>query len=326
MVAAWTLVVLSEWAAAAKRARWHLDEIAPPARGRGRRNDRPVGHADRPGDGGRVRPRSGVEDDRDEAARRSGRRAGRRIRTCARPPRSAAAASAAASSPPRPEPPIPGRRELLAAVVAAALVAVPGTSALPDAHALRPAPALKPCCGLVAEVYATGLKRPTALAFGPDGLLYATQETGEVVAVGRGSSKPRVLARGFATPLGLAWVGSTLYVSAQGTSASSTCAAGRSCRGGRSSSRLPFDRHQQDTIALGPDGRLYLGSGSTCDVCTEKDRRSGAILSFRQDGGDLRSSRRGSATRSASSSPARRSTSPTTPATTSATRSRPRRS
>ena len=30
MVAAWTLVVLSEWAAAAKRARWHLDEIVPP--------------------------------------------------------------------------------------------------------------------------------------------------------------------------------------------------------------------------------------------------------------------------------------------------------
>ena len=30
MVAAWTLVVLSEWAAAAKRARWHLDEVAPP--------------------------------------------------------------------------------------------------------------------------------------------------------------------------------------------------------------------------------------------------------------------------------------------------------
>lgn len=30
MVAAWVLVVLSEWAAAAKRARWRLDEIAPP--------------------------------------------------------------------------------------------------------------------------------------------------------------------------------------------------------------------------------------------------------------------------------------------------------
>jgi hypothetical protein len=34
MVAAWGLVVLSEWAAAAKRARWRLDEVAPPAAGR----------------------------------------------------------------------------------------------------------------------------------------------------------------------------------------------------------------------------------------------------------------------------------------------------
>ena len=30
MAAAWVLVVLSEWAAAAKRARWRLDEVAPP--------------------------------------------------------------------------------------------------------------------------------------------------------------------------------------------------------------------------------------------------------------------------------------------------------
>ena len=52
--------------------------------------------------------------------------------------------------------------------------------------------------------------------------------------------------------------------------------------------RLPFGRHQQDTIVLGPDGRLYLGSGTTCDVCREKDRRSGAILSFKPDGSDLR--------------------------------------
>ena len=30
MVLAWALVALSEWAAAEKRARWHLEEIAPP--------------------------------------------------------------------------------------------------------------------------------------------------------------------------------------------------------------------------------------------------------------------------------------------------------
>jgi len=140
----------------------------------------------------------------------------------------------------------------------------------------------------MAEVYATGLERPTALAFGPDRLLYATQETGKVVAVGRGSAAPRVLARGFRTPLGLTWVGRTLYVSAQG-SVSRLAVSGRRVTSRKQIvSRLPFGRHQQDTIVRGPDGRLYLGSGSTCDVCKERDRRSGAILSFRLDGSDQR--------------------------------------
>ena len=170
---------------------------------------------------------------------------------------------------------------------------MPGAAADRDVAALRPAPALAPCCGFVAELYATGLKRPTALAFGPDGLLYATQETGEVVAVGRGSSRPRVLARGFATPLGLTWVGTTLYVSAQGYVSRLVVRGKRVVSRRRIVGRLPFDRHQQDTIVLGPDDRLYLGSGTTCDVCKEKDRRSGAILSFRRDGSDLRIVARG---------------------------------
>ena len=158
---------------------------------------------------------------------------------------------------------------------------------------MRPAPALEACCGFVAELYATGLKRPTALAFGPDDLLYATQETGEVVAVGRGSSKPRVLARGFETPLGLAWVGSNLFVSAQGYVSRLGVRGREVVSRRRIVTRLPFGRHQQDSIVLGPDGRLYLGSGSTCDACKEKDRRSGAILSFRQDGSDVRIVARG---------------------------------
>lgn len=169
-------------------------------------------------------------------------------------------------------------------MVAAALVAVPGASALYPS--LRPAPALQVCCGFTAELYASGLERPTALAFGPDGLLYATQETGELAVVGRGSTKPRVVARGFATPLGLAWVRSTLYVSAQGSVTRLVLRDKRVLTRRKIVTRLPFGRHQQDTIALGPDGRLYLGSGSTCDACRERDRRSGAILSFRLDGSD----------------------------------------
>ncbi len=175
----------------------------------------------------------------------------------------------------------------LAAAAAAAALLVPAASGL------RPAPVLKLPPGFGAELYASGLKRPTALAFGPDSLLYATQETGEVVAVGRGSAKPRVLARGFPTPLGLAWSGNVLFVSAQGSLHRLVVRGKRVVSRRAIVTRLPFGRHQQDTVAVGPDGRLYLGSGSTCDACREKNRRSAAILSVEPDGTDLRVEARG---------------------------------
>jgi glucose/arabinose dehydrogenase len=51
---------------------------------------------------------------------------------------------------------------------------------------------------------------------------------------------------------------------------------------------LPNDLHQQDAIIPGPDGRLYLGSGSTCNACPQKSPRSAAILSFEPDGSKVR--------------------------------------
>lgn len=175
----------------------------------------------------------------------------------------------------------------LAAALAAAVVLVPA------AAGLRPAPSVQVPPDFRVELYATGLEKPTALAFGPGGLLYATQETGEIVAVGRGTVRPRVLTRGFRTPLGLAWDGGTLFVSARG-SLHRLAVRGRRVVSRRAIvSGLPFGRHQQDTVVLGRDGRLYLGSGSTCDACREKDRRSGAILSLERDGSDLQVEARG---------------------------------
>jgi glucose/arabinose dehydrogenase len=156
-------------------------------------------------------------------------------------------------------------------------LAVAGDAARGAAEAIR-VPA-----GFRVEVYARGLDRPTALAWGPGGALYATQERGAVVRV-----KPRrTIARGFRTPLGLAWDGGRLFVSAQGT-------LWRIERGRRRPvvSKLPFGRHQQDNVVV-HRGRLYFGSGSTCDACAEKSRLSAAVLSVRPNGRGLRVVARG---------------------------------
>jgi glucose/arabinose dehydrogenase len=169
------------------------------------------------------------------------------------------------------------------ALFAAGLLALilPGAGGAPPVRITVPP-------GFRVETYAAGLEHPTALAWGPDGRLYVTQDGGTLVAVRRGARRPVVVAGGLRTPLGLVWRGRTLFVSEQGRVERFTL-RGTHLRGRRVLVRgLPFGRHQQDNIVVREDGRLWFGSGSTCDACRERDRRSAAILSMRQDGRGLR--------------------------------------
>jgi glucose/arabinose dehydrogenase len=178
-------------------------------------------------------------------------------------------------------------------VLLAAVLALAGSSASTSLLLGAPAPELQVPTGYVAERYASRLTRPTAMAFGPDSRLYVAQETGEIVVVAAGSAQPRVVARGFHTPLGLAWSGPRLFVSSRGR-LDSLNLVGKTLRARRTLLKgLPYGRHQQDNVVVGRDGRLYLGSGSTCDVCREKDSRSATILSVRPNGRDLRVVARG---------------------------------
>lgn len=45
-------------------------------------------------------------------------------------------------------------------------------------------------------------------------------------------------------------------------------------------------RHFTRTIAWGPDNRLYVSIGSTCDACIEKNPLHGTIISMNPDGSD----------------------------------------
>jgi glucose/arabinose dehydrogenase len=81
--------------------------------------------------------------------------------------------------------------------------------------------------GYGVSTFASGLHNPTAMAWGPDGRLYVTEDTGLLVVAQRGSRKPVVVARGLRTPLGLVWRRRTLFVSEQGRLTDSSCAGRR---------------------------------------------------------------------------------------------------
>src|SRR4051794_18098492 len=162
---------------------------------------------------------------------------------------------------------------MLAWAAAAVIAAAPAAPVAPAVHVPS---------GYTAQVWASGLHHPTAMAFGPDKRLYVTQDDGKLVSVTKGS-RPKAFASSLRTPLGLLWKGGTLYVSEQGRMEAFGLKGGRRVLVGN----LPYGRHQQDAIVLGRDGYLYFGSGSTCDACVEKDRRSAAILKVRPDGKGL---------------------------------------
>src|SRR4029450_5765824 len=116
---------------------------------------------------------------------------------------------------------------------------------------LRPAPEVTVPAGWVAERYASGMTRPTAMAFGPDGRLYVAQEAGQILVVGVGSTKPGAAARGFPAAPGRAWKGNRLFVSSKGRLDSLTLSGKRLVNRKAVLKTLPNGRHQQDHVVLG---------------------------------------------------------------------------
>jgi glucose/arabinose dehydrogenase len=135
--------------------------------------------------------------------------------------------------------------------------------------------------GFVAErlLPERGLDRPTSLAFAPDGSITVALQGGRIMSVDHATATMREVARGFSIPLGLLWIGDALYVSDDGTvwrlRGNERVAVVRG---------IPTAQHSTDGMAVGPDGKIYLGVGTTCNACREEDARSGSIVRFSPDG------------------------------------------
>ncbi|MBI3954207.1 MAG: PQQ-dependent sugar dehydrogenase, partial [Chloroflexi bacterium] len=145
--------------------------------------------------------------------------------------------------------------------------------------------------GFRAQVLLSGLPGPTAFALDSRGALYIALEDGRILK-GRdadGDGLPETLApfaAGLRYPLGLAFRGQDLYVSSRGkvTVVRDAGGDGRADPPQEIVTGLPAGAHQNNGLAFGRDGKLYLPVGSTCNACAEADPRSAAVLRYNPDG------------------------------------------
>jgi len=139
------------------------------------------------------------------------------------------------------------------------------------------------------------------MALGPKGTLFVgSMQAGKVHAVRWRSGAPAevlTLASGLALPVGVAFHGGALYVSA----------VDRVLRFDDVEShlndppkpvvvtdRLPKDRHHGwKFIAFGPDGKLYVPVGAPCNICEPNPDRYANIMRMNADGSELETFARG---------------------------------
>jgi glucose/arabinose dehydrogenase len=173
--------------------------------------------------------------------------------------------------------------------------------ATPPAPAVAPLNDLKVPAGFRVSVFASDLPGVRMMTVSPEGvLLVARRRANEVVALpdknGDGRAEPQVLLSDLANAHGLAFKDGYLYISTTAAVMRVRWAGGKPAGGTETFVDLPTSTpsvHVTRSIAFGRDGRLYIGIGSSCNVCVEPDSRRTTIQVVDADGSNLRPFARG---------------------------------
>ncbi|MFN8526431.1 MAG: PQQ-dependent sugar dehydrogenase [Chloroflexota bacterium] len=224
--------------------------------------------------------------------------------TASKPAPAATQAPTAAPAPPKPtEPP----KTAAQPAAAATLVVNDAATANPN---LKPSEVRLPGGGSYKQqtvrlpegfsmsIMAAGLRQPRFMAFdGHGNLLVGDARAGNVYRfpasqVNGGEATvapPRPLIGGLDAPSNVALFsapdGEYLYVGETGAVARYRYAAD-----GVIGQRqvvipdLPKGGHNTRTVAFGPDGKLYLAVGSSCNICEERDEKRATVLRYNPDG------------------------------------------
>lgn len=147
--------------------------------------------------------------------------------------------------------------------------------------------------GFHITIFAEGLPGARFMAFAPDGSLYVS-----LIASGRIMRLPdddhdgrvdvtQLVADNLRVPHGLEWHDGWLYVAQLDRleRLQDTDGDGILDRRELVTDNLPGGGgHRTRTVRFGPDGKIYVAAGSSCNVCVEEDPRRAAILRFNPDG------------------------------------------
>ncbi len=172
----------------------------------------------------------------------------------------------------------------LRALLILALILAPADTARADVAVAAPLDITKIRVppGFRIAIFARLPSYPRFMVFAPDGtLLVSLMGAGQIAAINP-QGQVSILARGLQNPHGLTFLSGDLYVGEE-----TRVRVYRNMDPARSEvlvSGLPPGGHFTRTVGFGPDGKMYVSIGSSCNLCNESDPRRAAILRYNPDG------------------------------------------
>ncbi len=159
---------------------------------------------------------------------------------------------------------------------------------------MRPASVSVLPAGFQIRIFADHLGgKPRFMSMGPDGYLYISlMSAGQVVRLPDRnhdglSDGVEIVANGISLPHGIEFYNGYLYIASgdrvqrmQGPDPSGNFSALQLV----TNNIPPPPGHSSRTIHFGPDDKMYVSAGSSCNYCVELDPRRAAILRFNPDG------------------------------------------